>query len=82
MPQSLAPVLPMPSRATRTRKPNRRPGSCPSPSKVTQLRTPDPDILPAARYLLRQGWTGGDAFHAGLDLDLAAMMLTIETAPS
>ncbi len=54
----------------------------PASPKVTQLPAPDPDILPAARYLLRQGWTGGDAFLAGLDLDLAAMMLTIETAPS
>ena len=82
MTSSLASVLQMPPRATRTRKPCRRPASCPQPSKVTQLRTPDPDILPAARYLLRQGWTGGDAFHAGLDLDLAAMMLTIEVSPS
>ena len=82
MPAMLALVPPPAPEAVRVKKPNRRPGSCPSPSKVTQLRTPDPDILPAARYLLRQGWTGGDAFHAGLDLDLAAMMLTIETAPS
>jgi len=58
------------------------PDDRPAPPAVTPLPVPDPDILPAARYLLRQGWTGGDAFHAGLDLDLAAMMLTIETAPS
>ena len=30
MPQTLAPVLPMAPRAARTRKPNRRPGSCPA----------------------------------------------------
>ena len=30
MPQSLAPVLPMRPRPARTRKPNRRPGSCPA----------------------------------------------------
>ena len=54
----------------------------PVPVQGDATAYPDPDILPAARYLLRQGWTGGDAFHAGLDLDLAAMMITIETAPS
>ena len=35
MTQSLAPVLPMPPRATRTRKPNRRRGSC---SPLSYLR--------------------------------------------
>jgi hypothetical protein len=31
MAQMLAPVVPMRPHATRTRKPDRRPGSCPSP---------------------------------------------------
>ena len=35
MPQTLAPVLPMAPRAARTRKPNRRKGSC---SPVSYLR--------------------------------------------
>ena len=55
---------------------------------VTQLRprdpdtTPDPDIPVVARWLLSRGWTGQDAFHAGLPVDLAAAMLIREAAPS
>ena len=51
---------------------------------VTQLRpreneaTPDPDIPVVAAYLIRQGWTGLDAFHAGLGMDLAAAVWTLE----
>jgi len=39
MKQSLALVPPLSPEAVRVKKPNRRPGSCPLPSKVTQLRT-------------------------------------------
>jgi hypothetical protein len=73
---------PLPVEDTRTRKPNRRPGSCPSPSNVIPLPAPDPDTPVVARYLMRQGWTWVDAFHAGLDANVGAMMLAIETAPS
>ena len=73
MPATVTLVPPTSPEAVRVKKPNRRKGSI--PPNVTQLPVPDPDILPAARYLLRQGWTAGDAFHAGLDPDVAAMML-------
>lgn len=42
--------------------------------------TPDPDIPVVAAYLLRQGWTGLDAFHAGLSADLAAAMWVLEAS--
>ena len=45
MPDTIAPVLPMRPQAARTRKPNRRPGSCPSPSKVTCLRDRQISVL-------------------------------------
>ncbi len=56
---------------------------------VTSLRSrqapvaPDSEDTPVvARWLLARGWTALDAFHAGFPADLAALMLTIETAPS
>ena len=77
---SLALVAPLPVEDTRVRKPNRRPQSC--PTNVAQFPVPDPDIPAAARYLTRQGWSWLDAAHAGLDMDLAAAMLMIESPPS
>ena len=56
------------------------------PATVTQLPVrqtpagPDLDIPRVAAYLLRQGWTGLDAFHAGLSADLAAAMWVLEAA--
>jgi len=55
---------------------------------VLQFRTrdpdttpePDPDIPVVARWLLSRGWTGQDAFHAGLPVDLAAAILILEAS--
>jgi len=53
---------------------------------VTQLHpreadtTPDPDMPVVARWLLSRGWTGQDAFHAGLPVDLAAAILILEAS--
>jgi hypothetical protein len=78
---SLALVPSLSPDATRTRKPNRRPGSC--PSKVTQLRpATDPDTQVVARYFARHGWTALAAFEEGFPADLAAAMLMIEVPPS
>ena len=52
------------------------------PSNVTPFPVPDADRPAAARYLIRQGWTGLDAFHVGLDLDLCAAIWTLEGPPS
>jgi len=41
---------------------------------------PDPDIPVVAAWLLRQGWTGQDAFHAGLPVDLAAAIFILEAS--
>lgn len=71
-------VPPPAPEALRVKKPNRRPGSI--PANVTQLPVLDPDIPVVARWLLSQGWTGLDAWHAGLSLDLAAAMWIRETS--
>jgi len=42
--------------------------------------TPDPDIPVVAAWLLARGWTGQDAFHAGLPVDLAAAILILEAS--
>lgn len=72
--------IPATPEAARVKKPNRRPGSCPSP--VTQLRpAPDPDTPAVARWLHRHGWAALDAFHAGFDADVCAALWMLETSP-
>ena len=46
----------------------------------TPEATPDPDMPVVAAWLLRRGWTGQDAFHAGLPVDLAAAILILEAS--
>lgn len=81
MPQMLALVPPLPVEDTRVQKPNRRPGSCPTPSKVTELHpAPDADTPVVARWLIAHDWSALDAFHVGLGLEVCALMWTIEAA--
>ena len=86
MPQMLAPVLKLDPEAVRVRKPCRRPGSCPVPSKVTELHPPtipdpDPDAAATARYLARHGWTSPDVHNSAYwGLDVWAALLAREIA--
>ena len=62
---NLALVAPLPADATQVRKPNRRPGSCPAPPKVTQLRprqaaSPSGDAVSMAGLVM----AGGPEFAA------------------
>ena len=56
------------------------------PATVTQLRpretpaAPDPDTPVVAAWLLRRGWTGAEAYDAGLGPELAASMLVLEVS--
>ena len=78
---NLAPVLTLDPQAVRVRRPNRRPGSCPVPSKVTELHpAPDADTPVVARWLIAHDWSALDAFHVGLGLEVCALMWTIEAA--
>ena len=52
------------------------------PSNVIPLPTPDADRPAAARYLIAHGFTALDAWHLGLDADLAAAMWMLEGPPS
>jgi len=45
-----------------------------------QDATPDPDIPVVAAYFARQGWTGHEAFLAGLPADLAAAIFVLEAS--
>ncbi|HTQ94996.1 MAG TPA: hypothetical protein VMK84_36430 [Streptosporangiaceae bacterium] len=41
---------------------------------------PDPDVPVVAAYFARQGWTGHEAFLAGLPADLAAAIFVLEAS--
>ena len=83
---NLALVPSLPVEAVRVRKPCRRPGSFPVPSKVTELHPPtipdpDPDAAATARYLARHGWTSPDVHNSAYwGLDVWAALLAREIA--